>query len=123
MAEMKEAQRVVTLDDIKYSETSKVSAMISCIPLIGLVMFLVEKTDLFIRYHAAQYSILFVVGVALSIISMVPILGWIFAIFAGPVYSLLVLVAIVYGFITLSGGKRVDLPLVSDWAIKLMNRM
>lgn len=123
MAEMKDAKRVVTLEDIKYSESGKVSAMISCIPLIGLIMFFVEKNDLFVRYHAAEYSILFVIGVALSVIGMVPILGWIFAIFAGPIYSILVLVAIVYGIVTISSGKRVDLPMVSDWAIKLMNRM
>ena len=54
-------------------------------PLTGLVFFLLEKENRFVRFHAAQSiavsCAMFVLGIALaivgSILGLVPVLGWI----------------------------------------------
>jgi hypothetical protein len=48
MAEEKKAKKVYSLNEIKFNEKNKVMAMLSCIPIVGLVMLFVEKKDLFV---------------------------------------------------------------------------
>lgn len=109
MAEVKEATRVITLEDIKFNEANKVMAAISVIPLVGLIMFFVEKDDLFVRYYGAQFALL---GL-FSIFTPIPCVGWLLAI--------AIFVAVVMGFIKALSGERFDVPVVSGLALKLMN--
>lgn len=105
----KEASRVITLDDIKFNEAGKTMAIVACIPLVGLVLFFTEKKDLFVRYHAAQYALLGLIG----ILTVIPCLGFFIAIG--------ILVAIVVGMVKTSKGERFDIPVISNAALSLMN--
>jgi uncharacterized membrane protein len=112
MAEEKQAKKVYTLEEIKFNESNKAMAMISCIPIVGLIMIFVEKKDLFVRYHAAQFALfnlIFVVG-------LVPIIGWMLA----PILSLLGLIAFIMALVKINSGERFDIPVFSDWALKIM---
>lgn len=113
MAEEKKAKKVYTLSEIKFSEKSKTMAMVSCIPIIGLVMLFVEKKDLFVRYHAAQFAI-FNIGYLLGLI---PILGWIIA----PIVGLISLIAFILALLKINSGERYDVPVLSDLGLKLMS--
>ncbi len=109
MAEEKQAKRVITLEDVKFNEANKAMAALSCIPIVGLIMFFVEKEDLFVRYHGIQFALL----------SLVTLVAWIPCV--GQLLALALLVAFVMGVIKTLKGERFDLPVVSDLAIKLMN--
>lgn len=61
------------------------------------------------RFHANQALILFIVGLAGSIIlSIIPIIGWILL----PFFSLAVFIFAIIGLINGFGGKAKDLPLM-----------
>lgn len=113
MAEEKQAKKVYTLEEIKFNETNKVMAILACIPLIGLILFFVEKEDKFVRYMGAQFTILWVVS---FIISIIPVIGWLLVI---PV-TILMWVVIILGMVKVFKGERFDIPGVSPWALKLM---
>ncbi|MHC1716769.1 MAG: DUF4870 domain-containing protein [Candidatus Dojkabacteria bacterium] len=108
MAEEKKANKVYTLEEIKFNEANKVMAIVSCIPLVGLILMFVEKDDLFVKYHGAQFTL---VGV-LQFLSWVPIIGWLMA----PVTIVLIIV----GMVKTAKGERFDVPVLSGLGLKLM---
>jgi uncharacterized membrane protein len=112
MAEEKKAKRVFTLEEIKFNEANKTNAILACIPVVGLILLLTEKDDLFVRYNGAQSTI------------VVAILSVISAILLWPLSSLsstLELVLVIIAIVKTSNGERFDIPLVSEWALKLMS--
>jgi uncharacterized membrane protein len=113
MAEEKQAKKVYTLEEIKFNEANKVMAILACFPLIGLILFFVEKEDKFVRYIGAQFVILAVVSMFIGII---PVIGWLLA---GPVMWVLIII----GMVKASKGERFDIPVVSEWALKLMGSL
>lgn len=113
MAEVKKAKKVYTLEEIKFNEKNKAMAMLSCIPVVGLIMLFVEKKDLFVRYHAAQFAIF----CALFLIGIIPVIGWILM----PIVSLLSVIAFVLALIKINSGERFDVPVFSAWALKIMS--
>jgi uncharacterized membrane protein len=113
MAEEKQAKKVYTLEEIKFNEANKVMAILACFPLIGLILFFVEKEDKFVRYMGAQFTIL---AVAQLVVSIIPVIGWLLA---TPVMILMWIVIIV-AMVKASKGERFDIPVVSKWALKLM---
>jgi uncharacterized membrane protein len=106
----KEAKRVVSLNDIKFTKENALLSAVACIPGIAIIVFFVEKKDLFVRFYAAQFSIL----------SLVFLVAW-FP-FLGQILYLGMLVVAVIAAIKAYKGERWDLPAVSGWAISLMNR-
>jgi uncharacterized membrane protein len=113
MADEKKAKKIYTLEEIKFNESNKAMAMLSCIPIVGLVMIFVEKNDLFVRYHAAQFAIF----CATFILGFIPIIGWMLT----PIIGLLGLVAFIMALVKINGGERFDIPVLSDWALKIMS--
>src|SRR5438046_10663255 len=81
---------------------SNVAAAIACIPLIGgIIFYILEKHDNFVRFYAMQ-SIIFggawcffsiVWRIVLAILIPIPVLGWIFAI---PLWIIWALVHIAF---------------------------
>jgi uncharacterized membrane protein len=65
-------------------------------PITGILFFLLEKENRFVRYHAAQSITLGLVWIALSVLFsvlsgmlvMVPVLGWLVALLLSVVYGL-----------------------------------
>ncbi len=118
MAEEKSAKRVYKLDDIKFNEENKTMAIVSWISIVGLIMFFVEKKDLFVRYIGAQIIVVNIAAILLSLIVMViPLLRWLLA----PMLPLATLVIIIIGMVKTSKGERFDIPLISEYALKLMS--
>ena len=113
MAEEKKAKKIYTLDEIRFNETNKTMAILACIPIIGSVLLFTEKKDLFVRYNGAQCTILTLVELILSVI---PGLGGMLS----SMFSFLFFILIIVGVVKTSQGERFDIPLVSEWALKLM---
>ena len=79
----------------------------------GVVFFLIEKENKFVRFHAMQsiiaFGALFVLQIALPI---VPFIGWILA----PFVSLLALVIWILSMIKAYQGEMFKLPVIGDIA-------
>lgn len=114
MAEEKSAKRVYTLDDIKFNEKNKTMAIVSWIPIVGIIMLFVEKEDSFVRYVGAQVGIPFIV---ILILLVIPIINLV----VSPLISLTMFVLMIIGMVKTSKGERFDIPLISDLALKLMS--
>lgn len=112
ISETSNAKTEVTLEQIKFTEKNKTMAILSCIPIVGLIMFFVEKEDNFVRYIGAQFVLLSLVFMLLSIVPVVNCIGW-----------LTFLVIMIVGMVKTSNSERFDLPVLSDLAVKLMNAM
>jgi uncharacterized membrane protein len=113
MAEEKQAKKVYTLEEIRFNEENKVMAILACFPLIGLILLFVEKNDQFVRYMGAQFAIL---GVVSMVVAIIAVIGWLLA---GPVMWILIIV----GMVKASKGERFDIPMISEWALKLMSKI
>lgn len=113
MAEEKKAKKIYSLEEIKFNEKNKAMAMLSCIPIVGLIMIFVEKEDQFVRYHAAQFAIFNVIFV----IGIVPVIGWMLT----PLIGFLALIAFIMALVKINSGKRFDVPVLSGWALKIMS--
>ncbi len=115
MAEEKKAEKVYTLEEIKFNPDNLTMGVVACIPFVGLILMFVEKKDLFVRYHATQFAFLNVIYV----LWIIPILG---AILVG-ILGLLSLVLFVLGLLKTSKGERFDIPYLSDLALKVMGKI
>jgi len=93
------------------SEKSLYGAL-SYISIFCLVPILMKKKDEFVRFHARQGLMLFLVEVGIWIISVLPIFG-------GIIYTLGMLIC---GIISLAGvvqvlmGKKWKIPVIGEWA-------
>ncbi len=104
------AKKTVTMEDVKFNEANKTKAILACFGFIGLIMLLIEKDDQFVRYMGAQYTILAAICMVLGFI---PILG--------IIIYLAEFVLVIIGAVKASKGVRFELPLIKDWALKLIN--
>ncbi len=93
---------------------NKVTALLSYIGILVLIPLLTAKEDEFVQFHAKQGLVLFVAAIAVSVVGMVPILGWLVALFGG----LACLVLAVMGVINVLNGERKQLPLIGQYANK-----
>jgi len=110
MAEEKKAKKVFTLSEIKYNEKNQWLGVFACIPVVGLILMFVEKDDNFVRYIGAEYTILWVIYAALSLVPLINI-------FIG----FIMFIVIVIGMAKSYKGERFDIPGVSDLALKLLS--
>ena len=111
----KRAKKVYTLEEIKYNPQNSTMAIISCIPIVALVLMFVEKKDLFVRYHATQFALFNIV----YFIGFIPFIG---APIAG-LLSMIFFVLFVIGLLKVTKGERFDIPYLSDFALKLMGEI
>jgi len=82
----------------------------------GIVFLLVEKDNKFVRFHAAQSTVVF--GV-LFLLGMVPVVGWVMGVVIAPVSFILWLVLMWKAY----QGETFRLPVVSDLADKLESKL
>jgi uncharacterized membrane protein len=111
---------------------SNVAAALACVPLVGgLIFYILEKRDPFVRFYAMQSIILggawflicVVLKVMLVILLVVPVIGWFFAIFLGIFWGIgwfafliIFLVTVIKAFT----GKRWEIPYIGPLAQKQM---
>src|SRR6266567_6115027 len=109
---------------------SNVAAAIACIPLIGgIIFYLLEKRDGFVRFYAMQ-SIIFgavwlLFGIAwrivYSILAGIPAIGWVFAVLLWLTWAavnIIFLVVLIVAIMKAFGGVRWDIPWVGPTARK-----
>lgn len=111
MAEVKTAPKVS--GDEKDIEENKVLAVLSYLGILFLVPLLAAPKSKFAKFHANQGCVLFIAEVALTMVWIIPILGWI----VGFVGGIGTLVLAIMGIINALNGKAVKLPLIGDISV------
>jgi uncharacterized membrane protein len=98
----------------------------------GLFFFVAERKNRFVRFNAAQsflffgsISIVFSVLKLLAFLTLIPLLGWFFALVFGLINFVLIFgAAIIWLFLMFQAytGKKFKLPFFGDWAESLVKR-
>lgn len=91
----------------------KTIAIIAYLTIIGLVIAFVmnnEKKDPFATFHIRQALGLTLTGVALSLINIIPVLGWIISIIG----LFVILYMWISGLLNALNGKRKTVPILGD---------
>lgn len=90
--------------------------------LSGIIILVIEKDNQFARFHAAQSTVLsvaiIVLSVVVSIVALIPILGWIIALLSLLVY-LGVFVLWLFLMYKAFSGELYRLPMLADYADQL----
>ncbi len=60
---------------------SRLWAFIGYLGILCLLPLLLKRDDAFAQYHAKQGLVLFITGVVISIIGIIPFLGWVIGFF------------------------------------------
>lgn len=96
--------------DTKDIEDNKVYAILAYIGILCLVPILAAKDSKFAQFHANQGLILFICGIAGSIVARIPIFGWIIY----PVVSIGIIVLAIMGIVSASKGEMKELPIIGS---------
>lgn len=90
--------------------------------ITGLVFFLIEKDDDFVRFHAKQsiivFGAIFIVHLLLYILWVIPVVGWIFGALLGSLLWVFAVVLWIILMIKAYQGERFKLPVAGDLAEK-----
>lgn len=97
-----------TQEDIAQNKVMAVLAYI-----IFLIPLLAAKESPFARYHTNQGLILFLAGIAVMVVGVIPIIGWLIALLA----PLFITVLAVIGIVNAAGGKAKELPLIGKFQL------
>lgn len=95
----------------------------------GLVFFVIERKNRFVRFHAAQ-SIIFFGGVSvllevLHLITLIPLLGFLLYIpisFASTIITVIAIITWLFMMFQMYRGRNFRIPIVSGYADSLVNR-
>jgi uncharacterized membrane protein len=109
---------------------SNVAAALACIPLIGgLVFYIIEKHDQFVRFYAMQSIIFGGVWFLFNLASMIlqfifahiPVVGWVLAglwVFVSALVHLGLFVIMIIAMVKAFSGVRWDIPYIGPMARK-----
>lgn len=111
-------------------------ATLAYIPIVGIILFIIEKEDNYVRYHAMQSILWMAVGIVISILLM--ILTAIFvtpAIYGYGFYTglgfigiiswilwLAYIAVIIYSMLKAYKGAWHKLPVIGDMAMRIVNK-
>ncbi|MFC1675212.1 DUF4870 domain-containing protein [Candidatus Omnitrophota bacterium] len=79
--------------------------------ITGLIFYLLEKDNKFVRFHALQSIVIFA---ALNVIVIIPVVGWFLAPFMGIIGLILWVLLMIKAY----QGEKFKLPIVGDIAQK-----
>ena len=91
----------------------------------GLIILLIEKENRLVRFHAMQSILLgaavTVLLILLSIIGVVPLVGWLFSALLKPIVSLVYLVFIIVLMVAALNDRKARVPVLADWVDEFLN--
>ena len=96
-------------------QENKALALISYIWILCLVPLLAKKDSAFAQYHAKQGLVLFIFWIAVNMVAIIPILGWLIM-FLG---NIAVFVLMLVGIIHVANEEMKELPWIGQYAEKL----
>ena len=109
MAESKKAPAANNKD----AEDNKVYGVLAYIGILFLVPLLAAPKSKFAKFHANQGLVLFLAEVALGVVAIVPIIGWLVWFFG----SIAALVLAIMGIINALNGEMKKLPVIGEFEL------
>lgn len=103
---------VVPMFDKKDVEDHKLIAVLSYISILCLVPLLTKKESKFCQEHGKQGFVLFLFGVAVYVLGMVPVIGWFLI---APIGSILMLILAIVGIIKVLQGEFWEFPVIGKY--------
>lgn len=97
--------------DAQDIEKNKIMAVLAYV--IFLIPLLAAKESEFARFHTNQGLVLFIGAILSSVISVIPLIGWIIA----PIAGIAITILAVIGIINAIGGKAKELPVIGKFKI------
>lgn len=86
----------------------------------GVIFFVLEKDNRFVRFHAMQSIVVsaafIILGIVLSVFSMIPILGWILGALASMVVGIVALVLWLVLMFKAFQGQEWEVPVLGKYA-------
>ena len=111
---MDEHTEVKTADESSKGEKNIGMAVIAYF-LFFVPLLTDSKNDPFVKFHVKQGLMLFLLGVAYSILRSFPYIGWmLFWIY--PIFTLALLALLIMGVINAANGQTKELPLIGKFA-------
>ena len=92
---------------------AKLFSVLAYLGILWIVGLLAANDDLYVKYHVNQGLILFIVGIATSVISVIPIIGWIVG-FVGGIFTL---VCAIMGVVNAVQGQMKPLPVIGKFEL------
>jgi len=74
-----------------------------------------SKNDPFVKFHIKQGLVLLISYVIVSIITAIPIIGWV----VGSILWLVLFILFIMGIINATGGKEQELPIIGKFGTKI----
>ena len=100
---------------VKINMKNKAIAAIGYLGILFLVPLLAKKDSPFAQYHAKQGMVLFILGIIISFVMIIPFIGWLI----GVLGWLLTVVLFIMGLVNALGGKMKPLPIIGEYAEKM----
>lgn len=86
----------------------------------GIILFVLEKDNQFVRFHAMQSILLSValiaINIALSIVAIFPVIGWVVALVAYPVIGIIAFILWIMLMLKAFQGQEWELPIIGRYA-------
>jgi uncharacterized membrane protein len=96
-------------------EENKVIAAIGYLGILCLVPLLGKKDSPFAQFHGKQGLVLFIAGMLIGVVAIIPFLGWLIAMVGG----IAIFIFWIMGVMNALGGKMVPLPIIGQYADKI----
>ena len=88
---------------------NKGMAVLCYLGILWLIPFLAKKDSPFVKYHLNQGLLVLILGIAVAIISWIPVIGWLCAV---VVFALAVI-----GIVNVVNGKAQELPVIGKFKL------
>ncbi len=99
----------------KEIQEGKIFAVIAYLWILCLVPLLLKKENKFALFHAKQGLVLFICEIALWIIGIIPIIGWLISVLGSLVCGVLALIGIIQALMD----NYWKMPILGDYAEKI----
>ncbi len=92
-------------------ETNKMICALAYI--LFFVPLIADSENSEYRFHANQGLILFLAGIILTFVGMIPFIGWVLA----PIFGIAILVFAIMGIVNALNGNMKELPLIGKFQL------
>lgn len=92
-------------------EDNKVVAAIGYIGILFLVPLLAKKDSPYAQYHAKQGLVLFIFGIIIGVVMVIPLIGWV----VGIIGWVICVVLFIMGLINALSGQMKPLPIIGQY--------
>lgn len=101
--------------DPREVEKNKILAAISYLGVLCLVPLFLKKSSPYVQFHAKQGLVLLIAEIIISFVNIIPFFGFMVWAFAGLLFFIISMVALVRTW----NGESWEIPVISDYAKKI----